>query len=87
MAGGVLGPLSLSIPSIPFMAKWLESVYCWAGAMSHYYNAEHLATLVPNDDWYPASIFFQGMMFMVFRDPTLRLPGPATPQEAPAAPK
>ncbi len=51
------------------------------------YNAEHLATLVPNDDWYPASIFFQGMMFMVFRDPTLRLPGPATPQEAPAAPK
>jgi hypothetical protein len=49
---------------------------CWARAVDHYFEAEHLATIVPNDDWYPASIFFQGMKFMVFGDPTLRLPGP-----------
>lgn len=48
---------------------------CWIGAVTHYYDAEHLETLAPNDDWYPASIFFQGMKFMVFGDPALRLPG------------
>ena len=48
---------------------------CWARAVSHYYTSENLASIVPNDDWYPASIFFQGMKFMVFGDPALRLPG------------
>jgi hypothetical protein len=48
---------------------------CWARVIDHYYEAEHLATIVPNADWYPASIFFQGMKFMVFGDPALRLPG------------
>jgi hypothetical protein len=47
---------------------------CWASAVKYYYNHEHLATLKPNDDWYPPSIFFQPMKFMLFGDPSLRLP-------------
>jgi len=47
---------------------------CWAQAIRHYYAKEHLAELRPNSDWYPPSIFFQGMKFMVFGDPSLRLP-------------
>ncbi len=47
---------------------------CWASAIRHYYDKEHLATLKPNADWYPPSIFFQGMKFMLFGDPSLRLP-------------
>ena len=47
---------------------------CWNSAIRHYYIQEHLATLKPTDDWYPPSIFFQGMKFMVFGDPSLRLP-------------
>ncbi len=50
---------------------------CWARAIQHYYDAEHLETIRPNNDWYPPSIFFQGMKYMVFGDPALRLPGPA----------
>jgi hypothetical protein len=49
---------------------------CWAQAVAHYYDKERLASIVPNDDWYPASIFFQGMKFMLFGDPTLRLSSP-----------
>jgi hypothetical protein len=47
---------------------------CWASAIRHYFAKEKLATLKPNQDWYPPSIFFQGMKFMVFGDPSLRLP-------------
>jgi hypothetical protein len=47
---------------------------CWASAIRHYFDKEHLATLKPNADWYPPSIFFQGMKFMLFGDPSLRLP-------------
>jgi hypothetical protein len=54
---------------------------CWSHAIDHYYQAEHLATLKPNDDWYPPSIFFQGMKYMVFGDPTLRLPLPERPSK------
>jgi hypothetical protein len=50
---------------------------CWASAIDYYYEAEHLATIKPNDDWYPPSIFFQGMKYMVYGDPALRLPGPS----------
>lgn len=46
---------------------------CWMQAVRTYYDQEHLAALKPNDDWYPPSIFFQGMKFMVFGDPSLRL--------------
>ena len=50
---------------------------CWVRAIDHYYRAEHLETIKPNNDWYPPSIFFQGMKYMVFGDPALRLPGAA----------
>jgi hypothetical protein len=46
---------------------------CWASAVTYYYDKERLAKLKPNDDWYPPSIFFQGMKFMLFGDPTLPL--------------
>jgi len=47
---------------------------CWARAVDFYYDREHLATLEPTSNWYPPSIFFQGMKFMLFGDPSLRLP-------------
>ena len=47
---------------------------CWASAINFYYEHEHLATLKPTPDWYPPSIFFQGMKFMLFGDPSLRMP-------------
>ena len=46
---------------------------CWNQAIVYYYDHEHLATLQPSADWYPASIFFQGMKFMLFGDPSLPL--------------
>lgn len=45
----------------------------WSRAIAHYYEKEKLATIVPDEGWYPASIFFQGMKFMLFGDPTLRM--------------
>jgi hypothetical protein len=50
---------------------------CWAAAIRYYYDKEGLAKLVPTDSWYPASIFFQGMKFMLFGDPTLPLAMPS----------
>jgi hypothetical protein len=44
---------------------------CWVSAIRYYYDKEKLAKLTPNNDWYPPSIFFQGMKFMFFGDPTL----------------
>ena len=32
---------------------------CWAHAIDYYYDSEHLATIKPNHDWYPPSIFFR----------------------------
>ncbi len=52
---------------------------CWVQAIRHYCDKEHLAALKPNADWYPPSIFFQGMKFMLFGDPSLALPGVAKP--------
>lgn len=49
---------------------------CWASAVRYYYDKENLAGLVPKDDWYPPSIFFQAMKYVVFGDPTLPLPPP-----------
>ena len=48
---------------------------CWRDAVAYYYEHEHLATLKPTPDWYPASIFFQGMKFMLYGDPTLPIGG------------
>jgi hypothetical protein len=46
---------------------------CWRDAVAYYFDAQNLATITPTPDWYPASIFFQGMKFMLFGDPTLEL--------------
>ena len=47
---------------------------CWAGAIRHYWEREKLAELKPTESWYPPSIFFQGMKFLLFGDPSLELP-------------
>lgn len=47
---------------------------CLNDAIRHYIAAERLMQLKPIDgQWYPASIFFQGMKFMLFGDPSLPL--------------
>lgn len=48
---------------------------CWARAVAYYYEREGLATIVPDEGWYPASVFFQGMKFMLFGDPSLPVAG------------
>lgn len=45
----------------------------WRSALAHYDAAQQLATLEPDAGWYPPSIFFQGMKFMLFGDPTVRV--------------
>jgi nicotinamidase-related amidase len=62
-----------------FVKAWSQSPEprlgdCWIGAVTYYYEKEKLATIKPNADWYPPSIFFQGMKYMLFGDPTLQLP-------------
>jgi hypothetical protein len=44
---------------------------CWNHAIRHYWAAERLAELRPDDGWYPPSVFFQGMKFMFYGDPSL----------------
>jgi hypothetical protein len=44
---------------------------CWSEAIAWYWEKEGLATIKATEDWYPASVFFQGMKFMVFGDPSL----------------
>ena len=46
----------------------------WSSAIHRYHRKERLAELTPDNGWYPPSIFFQGMKFMLFGDPTLPLP-------------
>ena len=47
---------------------------CWMDAVRFYFEKEKLADLKPNAASYPPNVFFQGMKFMVFGDPSLRLP-------------
>ncbi len=47
---------------------------CWSDAIRYYYDRENLASLKPNPASYPSSVFLQGMKFMVFGDPSMRLP-------------
>jgi hypothetical protein len=58
---------------------------CWASALRYYYDKEKLAKIAPNNDWYPPSIFFQGMKFMFFGDPTLPLAPAETSESARAS--
>lgn len=46
----------------------------WNDAIRYYHRKEKLSELKPDDGWYPPSIFFQGMKFMLFGDPSLTLP-------------
>lgn len=48
---------------------------CWKAAVTTYYGRERLSDLKPDSGWYPPSIFFQAMKFMVFGDPSLPLRG------------
>jgi hypothetical protein len=45
----------------------------WNEAVRYYHDHERLAELKPDAGWYPPSIFFQAMKFMLFGDPTLEL--------------
>ncbi len=47
----------------------------WRSAVARYVEEERLMSLVPDDGWYPPSVFFQGMKFMLFGDPALRVAG------------
>jgi hypothetical protein len=51
----------------PHLGDW------WNRAICRYFNQEKLTTLKPNADWYPPSIIFQRMKFMLFDDPSLRV--------------
>jgi hypothetical protein len=52
---------------------------CWKDAEAYYFDHEHLAELKPTADWYPASIFFQGMKFMLYGDPSVPIATPKQP--------
>ena len=45
----------------------------WQFAVENYVRAERLDSLIPSESWYPPSIYFQGMKFVLLGDPTLRL--------------
>ncbi len=51
----------------------------WCAALRHYVRAERLMELRPTPDWYPPSVFFQGMKFVLLGDPALPLPLPRPP--------
>jgi hypothetical protein len=48
----------------------------WSHAIAHYHEKERLSEIEPTESWYPASIYFQGMKFMLFGDPSLVVPIP-----------
>jgi len=52
----------------------------WCAALRHYHAAERLEELKPNADWYPPSIYFQGMKFILYGDPALAMPRDAAAQ-------
>ena len=45
----------------------------WNEAIRYYHQHERLAELKPEAGWYPPSVFFQGMKFMLFGDPSVDL--------------
>jgi hypothetical protein len=47
---------------------------CWMQAVAYYYEQQHLDTIKPDAGWYPPAIFFQTMKYMVYGDPSLKLP-------------
>ncbi len=45
----------------------------WSHALKQYIQREHLRDLAPSESWYPPSIYFQPMKFVLLGDPTARL--------------
>lgn len=45
----------------------------WRDALAAYVQREKLRELVPTESWYPASIYFQGMKFILLGDPSAPL--------------
>ena len=45
----------------------------WREAVRSYVAAEHLRELVPTESWYPPSIYFQPMKFVLLGDPSARI--------------
>jgi hypothetical protein len=43
-------------------------------AVSYYYDQQQLETIKPDAGWYPPAIFFQPMKYMVYGDPSMKLP-------------
>lgn len=54
----------------------------WNHAIRYYHQHQNLEGLQPDAGWYPPSIFFQAMKFMLFGDPSLPMPrsGEAQPK-------
>ncbi len=48
----------------------LTAAAFWRGATRYYFEKERLGELQPTESWYRAGMFFQGMKFMFFGDPT-----------------
>ncbi len=44
----------------------------WKSALAHYHATERLSEIKSDEGWYPPSIFFQGMKFILLGDPTSR---------------
>ena len=57
----------------------------WIFSVTEYHRRERLAELKPTADWYPPSIFFQAMKYLLLGDPSLRLPGRPLPAAENAA--
>ncbi len=58
----------------------------WRRAITAYRRRERLDALVPTESWYPPSIFFQPMKFVLLGDPALALPlRPPAALERPAS--
>ncbi len=47
---------------------------CWVQAESYYHERERPATIKVAAGWYPPSIFFQAVKYLVYGDPSLKLP-------------
>jgi len=45
----------------------------WMTALTRYVHAERLRERKPIDSWYPPSIYFQPMKFVLLGDPTARI--------------
>jgi len=51
----------------------LTAAASWRGATRYYVEKERMSELKPIESWYPAGMFFQGMQFMFFGDPTVAM--------------